>query len=274
MLRAKNGVLTLGDSRMDYVRFGTGSRKLILLPGLGDGLTTVKGTALPMALTYRLFARDFTVYLFSRKEPLPVCSTTEDMARDQIAAMDLLGIGQADLLGVSMGGMIAQHMAALYPERIGKLVLAVTCARANETLTESVELWTELARRGDHTGLMDSNVRLIYSEDYYRKNRWLVPIMGKLTKPRSYDRFLIQAEACRCHNSFGQLAQIRCPTLVIGGEKDAVIGSTAARELAERIPGARLVTYPRWGHGVYEEEPGFNRTVLEFLLEKEPVCIL
>lgn len=274
MLHAKNGILTMGESRMAYVRFGTGSRTLILLPGLGDGLTTVKGTALPMAVAYRLFARDFTVYMFSRKEPLPAGYTTEDMAADQIAAMDLLGIRKTDVLGVSMGGMIAQHMAARYPERIGKLVLAVTCARTNETLADSVDLWTELARRGDHTGLMDNNVRLIYSEAYYRKNKWMVPVMGRLTKPRSYDRFLIQAEACRNHDCFRQLQQIRCPTLVIGGEKDAVIGSAPARELAEGISGARFITYPEWGHGVYEEEPGFNRTVLEFLLEEEPVCTL
>lgn len=273
VFHAKNGVLTLDNSRMDYVRFGTGKRNLILLPGLGDGLTTVKGTALPMALTYRLFARDFTVYMFSRKEPLSTGCTTEDMARDQVQAMDLLGIDQADVLGVSMGGMIAQQIAALYPQRVGKLVLAVTCARANDLLKQSVKLWTDLASRGDHTGLMDNNVRLIYSEDYYRKNKWLVPLMGKLTKPRSYDRFLIQAAACSGHDCFQRLGDIRCPTLIIGGEKDAVIGSQPSRELAEHIPGSRLRIYPQWGHGVYEEEKTFNRTVLEFLLEEETLCM-
>ena len=56
--------------QMDYIRFGSGERVLILLPGLGDGLRTVKGTALPMALLYRKFAKHFTVYAFSRREPL------------------------------------------------------------------------------------------------------------------------------------------------------------------------------------------------------------
>ena len=69
---AKNGVLKLGDTAMDYIRFGNGKRTLVILPGLGDGLRTVKGTALPMALMYRLFARNFTVYAFSRKNQLPM----------------------------------------------------------------------------------------------------------------------------------------------------------------------------------------------------------
>lgn len=67
---AKNGTLDLGETQMDHIRFGTGPRVLVILPGLGDGLQTVKGTALPMALMYRIFAKDFTVYAFSRKTPL------------------------------------------------------------------------------------------------------------------------------------------------------------------------------------------------------------
>ena len=70
-MRAKNGTLRISTDTMHYIRFGRGSKILIMLPGLGDGLTTVKGTALPMALMYREFAKDFTVYMISRREPLP-----------------------------------------------------------------------------------------------------------------------------------------------------------------------------------------------------------
>ena len=267
LLNAKNGCLTLDNARMDYVRFGSGKRPLIILPGLGDGLTTVKGTALPMALTYRLFGKEFTVYMFSRPQPLPQGCSTRDMAADLKRAMDLLGITKADVLGVSMGGMIAQHLAADYPERVGKLILTVTCSRPNPMLTGAIDQWVDLAKKGNHTALMDSNVRMIYSDGYYRKNKWLVPIMGALTRPKSYDRFLIQAEACRSHDCFDRLNTIFCPTLVIAGGQDAVLGADPSQEIAGRIPGARLITYPQWGHGVYEEEPAFNKTVLSFLLE-------
>ena len=131
LYHAKNGILTFDNATMEYIRFGSGSKTLVMLPGLGDGLRTMKGTALPMAVMYRIFARAYTVYAFSRKDPLPQGYTTRDMARDQKEAMDALGIEQADVLGVSMGGMIAQHLAADYPEKVGKLVLTVTCCRPN-----------------------------------------------------------------------------------------------------------------------------------------------
>ena len=265
LYHAKNGTLTIGDTRMDYIRFGTGQRNLVILPGLGDGLRSVKGTALPMAYMYRLFAKDFTVYAFSRKNELPQDYTTRDMAQDQRLAMEQLGIRKADIFGVSMGGMIAQHLAIDYPEKVGKLVLAVTSARTNPILEESVAEWIALAERGDATGFMDSNLRRIYSEKYYRQNRWMAPVVGWLTKPKSYDRFYVMANACLTHDACENLGRIQAPTLVIGGEKDLALGGEASKEIAAAIPGAVLRMYEQWGHGVYEEEKTFNQTVLDFL---------
>lgn len=265
MYNARNGTLKIGNTTMDYIRFGTGDKILVMLPGLGDGLRSMKGTALPTAFMYRVFAKDFTVYAFSRKNVLPVGYTTRDMARDQAGAMEQLGIGCADIFGVSMGGMIAQHLAIDYPEKVNKLILTVTSSRPNPILTESIDEWMSCAKRGDHAALMDSNLRRIYTEDYYRKNKWMVPIVGKLTKPKSYDRFFIQADACLMHNAFESLHQIKAPTLVIGGEKDLSLGGDASREIAERIPGAKLQMYEQWGHGLYEEAKDFNHVVLSFL---------
>ena len=261
LYRAKNGNI----AGMDYVRFGSGQKTLIMLPGLGDGLRTVKGTALPMAVMYRQFAKDYTVYMFSRKKELPRGATTRDMARDLAEAMEALGIAKASLLGVSMG---AQHLAIGWPEKVEKLILVVTSARSNPMLTASVEEWMDQANRGDHTALMDSNVRKIYSDTYYRRNKWLVPIMGKLTKPRSYEGFLIQAEACVTHDAFAELPRIQAQTLVIGGEQDRCLGGDASREIAERIPGSALFMYEEWGHGLYEEAGDFNRQVLDFLAQR------
>ena len=258
---AKNGKI----NGTEYICFGTGARDLIMLPGLGDGLKTVGGTALPMALMYRMFAKDFTVYMFSRREDLPAGHSTRDMAKDLADAMDALGIEKADILGVSMGGMIAQWLAIDYPERVGKLILTVTAARPNGVLEESIHEWMEQARAGEHTALMDSNLRRIYSDKYYRQNKWMIPLLGVLTKPKSYERFLILAEACLNHDAYGELAKIKAPTFVIGGGRDLAIGANAAGELAEMIPGSVLKIYPQWGHGLYEEAKDFNDTVLEFL---------
>lgn len=269
LYHAKNGCLSIDGTTMDYIRFGTGKDILIMLPGLGDGLRTVSGTALPMALMYRMFARDFTIYAFSRKTALPTGCSTRDMARDLKTAMDLLGISKAHIFGVSMGGMIAQHFAANFPESVDKLILTVTCARPNPILTASIAEWKELALCGDHTRLMDSNLQRIYSDSYYRKNKWMIPIAGKLTKPASYDRFLIQADACLTHDAYARLPGIQSPTLVIGGMQDKALGGEASREIAAQIPGAQLHIYPQWGHGLYEEARDFNGLVLSFL--KQPI---
>ena len=265
LYRAKNGTLHIGGTTMDYIRFGSGERVLIMLPGLGDGLRSMKGTALPMAFMYRMFAKDFTVYAFSRKNALPQGYSTRDMAKDQAEAMEQLGIKKADLFGVSMGGMIAQHLAADYPEKVNKLILTVTSARLNPILQESIDEWVSCAKRGDHSAFMDSNLRRIYSDDYYHKNKWMAPIVGRLTKPKSYDRFFVQADACLTHNAYDRLQEITASTLVVGGEKDKALGGEASKEIASGIPSAELHMYKVWGHGLYEEAKDFNQLVLDFL---------
>ncbi len=95
-----NGSVRVGNSEMDYISFGNGNRNLIMLPGLGDGLSTVKGMALVFAIMYRIYAKEFTVYVFSRKNHLQEGCTTREMAKDHAEAMNVLGIAKADVLGM------------------------------------------------------------------------------------------------------------------------------------------------------------------------------
>ena len=249
----------------DYIRFGSGKKTLLILPGLGDGLRTVKGTALPLSYMYRSLSSDYTVYAFSRRNDMRPDSSTRDMAADLAAAMASLGIQKADVMGVSMGGMIAQWLAIDHPQLVDKLILVVTAGIANEILKESVQEWLSCIERNDHRALMDSNLKRIYSNDYYRKNKWMIPLIGRITKPRSYERFNILAKACITHNAMPYLSQITASTLVIGGERDIALGVDASRQIFAEITGAKLKIYPQWGHGLYEEEPDFLKTVLSFL---------
>ena len=266
-LNAKNLTVSLPEGKMEVIRFGRGSRTLVMLPGLGESIQSLKGLALPMALMYRMFAKEFTVYFLGTRQPVRPGCTTQDMARDVSDAMEVLGIERADVVGVSMGGIIAQQLAASRPEKVGRLVLAVTAPGPNDLMEEALGQWESFARKGDHRGFLDSNVRRIYSEGYYRKNRFLIPITGALTKPKSYEPFFRQSHACRTHDAREVLCKITAPTLVIGGEQDRVLGGEASRELAASIPGARLHMYPQWGHGAYEEAKDFNGLVLAFLTE-------
>ena len=95
-----NGSVRVGNYEMDYISFGNGNKNLIMLPGLGDGLSTVKGMALVFAIMYRIYAKEFTVYVFSRKNHLQEGCTTREMAKDHAEAMTVLGISKADVLGM------------------------------------------------------------------------------------------------------------------------------------------------------------------------------
>ena len=264
MLRAKNGCLRLAEGEMDYIRFGAGDRALVMLPGVGDGLRTVKGMALPFALLYRALARDFTVCVFSRRRELRAHMTTREMAADAAEAMEALGLSDAAVLGVSQGGMIAQWLAVDHPERVGRLVLAVTAGRPNDTVREVISRWTDMARQGDYRGIMRSTAELSYSPKRLRAARLEYRLMGDLGRPKSFARFLTQAESCLTHDAFDALGRIACPALVIGGTDDRIVTGRASEELAAQIPGSRLYMYEGLGHGLYEEAPDFLSRTADF----------
>lgn len=259
----------IGGKTMNYIAFGKGTEALVLLPGLGEGLSPVQGRlqAIALAMSYKQFAGNFRVYLFGRKGRLNKGYSTRDMARDQAGAMRALGISKAHVMGVSQGGMIAQYLAIDYPELVEKLVLAVTLSRQNETVRELVSGWIEMAERGDYRRLMIDTVEKSYSEKYLKKHRFLYPLLGKFGAPDSFDRFLIQATSCLEHNAYPELEKIICPTLVVGGGEDKIVGPNAALETAEKIKGSELFLYRELGHAAYEEAADFNKRVLNFLIK-------
>ena len=264
MLRAKNACLRLDAGETDYIRFGSGDKPLLMLPGVGDELKTVRGMALPFALLYRKLSKDFTIYVFSRRRNLPPHFTTREMAEDLNKAMAALGLNHAAVVGVSQGGMIAQWLSIDHPERVGKLVLTVTLARPNDTVREVIARWTAMARRGDYRGIMLDTAERSYSEKRLKQVRREYQVLGSLGKPKSFERFLTQAESCITHDAYGELDRIACPTLVIGGTEDRIVTGAASQEIAARIPGAELFLYEGLSHGLYEEAPDFLARVAAF----------
>jgi pimeloyl-ACP methyl ester carboxylesterase len=264
MLNAKNIRLHLPTGDLDCIRFGRGAKALVMIPGVGDGLKTVKGMALPFALLYRALARDFTVWVFSRRVTLAPGMTTRDMAEDLSLAMDALGLIRAAVVGVSQGGMIAQWLALDHPERVEKLVLAVTLARSNPIVRDVISRWLDMASRGDYRGIMLDTAERSYSAKRIRQARITYGLLGNFGKPGSFDRFLTQAESCVTHNAYEELRRIACPTLVIGGTEDKIVTGQASEEIAAQIPGSELYLYEGLSHGLYEEAPDFLKRISDF----------
>lgn len=262
---AKNGEIALGSTKMSYVRFGRGKRVLILLPGLSDGLTTVRGKALLLAKPYSLFFDRYMVYMFSRKDDLPRNYSIRDMANDQADAMKMLGISKACIVGVSEGGMIAQCLAIDHPEMVEKLVLALTASEANDIVKTAVSEWISYAQQGNHKGLMIDTAEKSYSSNYLKKYRAVYPIIGLIGKPSDYSRFLANARAILEFNITADLNRIVCPTLIIAGEKDKIVGLEASYVMKENITNSELYIYEGLGHGAYEEAKDFNQRIYDFL---------
>ena len=262
---AKNGSVPVDDTTMQYVCFGHGPKHFVLLPGLSDGLTTVKGKAVMLAKPYQKFFDQYTVWMFSRKDELPQGCTIREMAADQAAAMEALGIEKAAVMGVSQGGMIAQYLAIDHPHLVEKLVLAVTAPQVNDMIRESVGGWIDLAQKGDHKQLMIDTAEKSYSPAYLKKYRKYYPLLGHLGKPKDYGRFLINARAILRFDAMEDLERIACPTLILAGEEDRIVGVDASYRMQKKIAGSRLHVYKELGHAAYEEAPDFNERVLKFL---------
>lgn len=262
---AKNKVVKFEDCTINYITFGNGSKNLIFIPGVGDGLKTVKGLAVPFAFMYRMFAKDFKVYVFSRRNNLPKGFSTLDMAHDIAKSMDVLNVEKAHVVGVSQGGMIAQYLAINYPDKIEKLVLAITASRPNDLMVESINTWIDLLNKDDFKNMMIDNTKRSYVGKYLDKMLSIVKNFSFIMKPKSYERFIIQSESCINHNAYERLSEISCDTLIIGAGLDGILGVEASYEIHNQISNSQLYIFEDYSHGIYDQTDDFNNKIFEFL---------
>lgn len=265
MSSTKGETLYFNDKSMDYVTFGKGKQPLVIIPGLGDGLQTVKGMAMTFSITYRILAERYKIYVFSRINELRQGYTTRDMAADVAEAMETLNLDTAYVIGISQGGMIAQWLAVDFPERVQRLILAVTTAKPSQLARERIEHWQKLSQSGNFKHLMLDIAQHSYTQKSYQKWRLLYHIMGRLGRMKDEKRIVIQSQSCLEHNSLEVLKYIHCPTLILGALEDDVIGVKGSKELAKGISGCQLLILKHSGHALYEENKAFQEAVCRFL---------
>ncbi len=238
---------------------------LVVIAGLG-----AKGTSWHPFLEHA--EQQFRVLTFDnpgsgRSPALPGPITIRSLAREVLALLDRLAVERASIAGRSMGGMIAQELALLAPERVDRLALISTTGRSDAHLAAVFRLWARMAEQDVPAALRHQSSLLwcLGRAALEHDERVRVYLEARTRNDRPAD-YAHQAHACAEHDALGRLGSLAVPTLVLSGSDDRLTPAHHAEALAKAIPGAQLVHIPGAGHLAYLEAPDrFAAEVLSFL---------
>jgi 3-oxoadipate enol-lactonase len=261
----------VGRYELNYVEAGDGY-PLLLIHGLAGDHQAWTAQLESWSTRFRVIATDSRGAGQSTQVDEPV--STRDLAEDMLALMDQLGVPRAHVVGRSMGGAIAQHMALMAPDRVQSLALCASFAKIDplgeRVLTNMREVLEWTGRWEDHGR---HSVQNFVSGAFYNANPDIVAnllrIIGSESRlPACYIR---QNHACLEHDTRDQLARIGCPTLVMGGGQDPICSPLATRWLSEGIPGAETVMFDNSSHFfLMEESERFMDIVGDWLVRNTP----
>ncbi|MDN8616786.1 alpha/beta fold hydrolase [Variovorax ginsengisoli] len=193
-----------------------------------------------------------------RRIGLPVRSaySLQDMAEDSLGVLDALGIARAHVVGASMGGMIAQRLAASAPHRAASLVSIMSSSGARQLPGPRPDVAAALLRRPPsrtEAALVAHSmgmVRLIQSPAYPQDDQVVAErirrYMHRAYRPAGVVRQMLAIVADQGRAEL--LPRIASPALVLHGEADTLVPIACGRDSAQRIPGARFVSIPGMGH--------------------------
>ena len=248
--------------------------------GSGDALLCVMGLAadtLSWTLQLPAFAERHRTVVFDnrdvgRSSEVEGSYEVADMAQDALALADALGLERFHLLGVSMGGAIAQEMALAVPERVRTLTLAVTFAGGSSYARALAEHWGSRVMKLSREERLDELLLLTLSEGFYETDG-AVDFVRRMVlqnpNPQSAEAFRRQLDASSRHEARDRLGELSMPVHVIGAEHDILIPVWKSVEVAELIPGAKLTVMERAAHGLQlERAQEFNDLVLDFIAEQ------
>lgn len=264
------------DAELYYEVRGAGD-PLMLIMGLG-------GTHSAWMLQVPFFKRHFRVITYdprglgvSRDSGEPY--TIRTLADDAIAILDDLGVDRSHVLGLSLGGMVAQEVAINYPQRVRKLVLAATAPGGPQQITSAMREAFGIPEGAD-LGQMDIEELRASQLDMAQAGAivtrlsfnnpvvpWLLTLLARRQgSPPLADGANRQTQATSKHDTRDRLHLIQAPTLVITGSRDRIVSPHASEVLAEGIPNAELRVLRGAPHALnFEAFWRFNPAVIRFL---------
>ncbi len=252
-------LIDVGAIQLDYERSGKRDGPPLLL------IMGMSGTSLHWGEPFlELLRADFDVIAYDHRgvgasTPLDGPITTREMADDAAGLLAALGLDDAHVMGISMGGMIAQELALNHPQRIRTLTLGCTyCGGEGSALASEQDLsgLVEAMGSGDRERSLragwEINVSAAYAadEEAYAKFRDIA-----IRRAVALPVIMQQMQACAAHDTNERLPQIAAPTLVIHGTEDRLLPVQNGKLIASRIPGAQLEIFDGVGHLFFWERP-------------------
>ncbi|MGI9116645.1 MAG: alpha/beta fold hydrolase [Gaiellales bacterium] len=250
---------------LHYLQAGEGD-DVLLLCGLGDDVSAWDAQFAVLAERYRVTAVDNRGV---GQSSLPEGDfTVADMAGDAIALCHELGIGQAHVMGFSMGGAIAQELTIARPDLARSLVIVGSWAYSDALFRNFIESSIYFS------GLADDDEKFLryflgstYSHAVWEDGRIDAFARAFLEHPHPQDigAFQRTARAILAHDTRDRLPAIAAPTLVVYGEEDIICPPRHSHQIASLIPNAEIAGVPGQAHQPFQEGPAdFNRLVLGF----------
>jgi 3-oxoadipate enol-lactonase len=251
-------------TKLHYERHGESGEPLLLIMGLGGTIEFWQFQTPVLARRHRVAVYDNRGMGKSDKPRGPYDVAT--LANDALAVLDAAGFDRAHVVGISMGGMIAQELALRHPDRVGALVLAATYAKpdddAKNFASGPVDFSTVEPKQ-----LFKVLMGLVLTPEFIaREKEWLRGLRERTLEAFVLDGFLAQMQAALGHDTTAELDNLAAPTLVITGTADKLVPAKNSDVLASLISGAKLIKIEGGSHGFNVEMPDrFNDEVLRFL---------
>lgn len=241
---------------------GRGDTVLALLAGQSNTLRWWDSTRADFDVAFRTVTLDWRGTGQSDK-PDTDSYSTRGFAADVVAVLDHLGADRVHVYGTSMGGRVAQWLAADHPERVDRLVLGCTSPGAPHGVERGPEVRRSLAQH-DRAAARRALEELMYTPGWLASHPGPYNTLGDPAMPAHARGRHLKASAH--HDSWAVLPSISAPTLVVHGTDDVFNPTANAPLLADRIPGARLHLIPGARHAYFEEfRDVASPLVLDFL---------
>lgn len=259
--------MRVGDVDLHVTERGQGPA-LLLIAGIPAVASDWAALAERLAATRRVIAYDNRGSGRSTVTPGPY--TTAQLAADAVGLLDALDIDRADVMGMSLGGMVAQELAIEHPQRVRKLILACTHAGIRHAAPQPRATARAFAMETD-----DWAERMhIMSPFAFAPGvdpAFLEAFVAKKSRDiQDPEGYRAQIAAALAHDTYHRLDRIAAPTLILTGDQDQVIPGASSRALHERIPEAELVEIPRAGHLFFIERPDESARLVADFLAAEP----